>query len=631
MNKIAYLAALILTVFIFGCTEADKELTNPKADFEFEIDGGEVQFINTSVGADVFAWEFGDIDNGFSEAKNPLYTYLRGGTYSVEVTLNAGNGQTGETNKITKTISLKNVPPSIIIDGLFEDWETVPYERIQGDGSLKRMKWVATKDKINILLEGTSAMVIGTNFDVKFNIDNDVETGFNNAHFTSKVGFDVRGVGPDYYTYINPAESANGQPWLYTVEPGVWYEKSTIRTLTNGDKALEITYSKDAMKALSKVPMSDAGVGISFIDYTNAWAVSGSIPVITKADKQIFVAFDTGFAAADFAYSVNRGVVTFTNYSRNINTYTWDFGDGSDLAYETSPIHNYTENGTYSVTLTGKRSDTGEEVSTTQTVAITAIPVVTADFDFAVDNSKVTFTNNSVDADTYSWNFGDGSTSTEKNPVHSYAQYGTYNVVLVAGNSETGKEKQVTKQVLIEKVITPIVIDGSFDDWANVDYVSGLVPAGSLTKMKYKVVGDKLNILLVGNSTMKLGMVEVRFNTDGNAATGWVPVDAYANGGGIELRGVGPDLYDRSNGSKWIDSTGSWWKRSTNVTSIGTNEFAVEIAYDMVKMKELSGLTFSQTGIYIGFIDYPAMNNWTVLGSLPAIKNGQNMLFIPLN
>jgi PKD repeat protein/uncharacterized protein (DUF2141 family) len=52
-----------------------------------------------------------------------------------------------------------------------------------------------------------------------------------------------------------------------------------------------------------------------------------------------------------------------------------------------------------------------------------------SDFDFTADQDEVTFTNNSSEGD-YLWDFGDGSTSDEENPVHSYAESGTYQVCL---------------------------------------------------------------------------------------------------------------------------------------------------------------------------------------------------------
>lgn len=55
-----------------------------------------------------------------------------------------------------------------------------------------------------------------------------------------------------------------------------------------------------------------------------------------------------------------------------------------------------------------------------------------AAFEYAIqeDGSTVSFTNTSVNASTYEWDFGDGITSTEKNPTHTYQTAGTYTVIL---------------------------------------------------------------------------------------------------------------------------------------------------------------------------------------------------------
>ena len=62
----------------------------------------------------------------------------------------------------------------------------------------------------------------------------------------------------------------------------------------------------------------------------------------------------------------------------------------------------------------------------------------TARFTYTVDENNgllVNFTNASLNADSYSWDFGDGETSTEMSPSHTYAADGTYNVSLTATNS----------------------------------------------------------------------------------------------------------------------------------------------------------------------------------------------------
>lgn len=73
-------------------------------------------------------------------------------------------------------------------------------------------------------------------------------------------------------------------------------------------------------------------------------------------------------------------------------------------------------------------------------------PKPTAGFSTAVDGLKVTFTNASEDATSYAWDFGDGGTSTEQNPVHTYAADGVYTVKLTStnANGSTTAQQDVT-------------------------------------------------------------------------------------------------------------------------------------------------------------------------------------------
>ena len=59
-----------------------------------------------------------------------------------------------------------------------------------------------------------------------------------------------------------------------------------------------------------------------------------------------------------------------------------------------------------------------------------------ADFDYAVDGLKVTFTNKSTNATAYKWDFGDDETSKETSPEHTYAAGGSYSVKLTAANAD---------------------------------------------------------------------------------------------------------------------------------------------------------------------------------------------------
>ena len=79
----------------------------------------------------------------------------------------------------------------------------------------------------------------------------------------------------------------------------------------------------------------------------------------------------------------------------------------------------------------------------------------TARFTYVIDEDyglMVTFTNASLNADTYSWDFGDVESSTEMSPSHTYAADGTYDVTLTATNS--GGSDAVTQALELTSVLT---------------------------------------------------------------------------------------------------------------------------------------------------------------------------------
>lgn len=75
----------------------------------------------------------------------------------------------------------------------------------------------------------------------------------------------------------------------------------------------------------------------------------------------------------------------------------------------------------------------------------------TADFEYTVDALKVTFTNKSANATSYKWDFGDGESSKEASPVHTFAAAGTYTVKLTVGNTDGVTAKKEASLTLAGK------------------------------------------------------------------------------------------------------------------------------------------------------------------------------------
>lgn len=76
-------------------------------------------------------------------------------------------------------------------------------------------------------------------------------------------------------------------------------------------------------------------------------------------------------------------------------------------------------------------------------------PAVNAAFSFDItgtDSLTVNFTNNSTNGANYEWDFGDGNTSNDENPTHTYAFYKSYNVKLTV-TGEDGSTTSATRTV----------------------------------------------------------------------------------------------------------------------------------------------------------------------------------------
>lgn len=101
-------------------------------------------------------------------------------------------------------------------------------------------------------------------------------------------------------------------------------------------------------------------------------------------------------------------------------------------------------------------------------------------FSFSVtNNTMVSFSNFSVGGDSYTWDFGDGSTSTEENPTHTYTADGVFTVKLTVVN--TGGSAEITKDVVID---------------------SNLIEAGDMSDPSawtFKQIWDDPNNLLISN------------------------------------------------------------------------------------------------------------------------------------
>lgn len=155
--------------------------------------------------------------------------------------------------------------------------------------------------------------------------------------------------------------------------------------------------------------------------------------------------------------STGTAELEFSNTSENSDIFTWDFGDG-ETSTSHSPTHTYDSSGFYAVKLVACNSicDPLRCDSTTSYILILDSANVIAGYTATPMTpclgDTVSFINTSLNASSYTWDFGDGGTSTDESPTHVYTDTGTFNVMLIASNNSV--EDTATSQITVNASYT---------------------------------------------------------------------------------------------------------------------------------------------------------------------------------
>ena len=384
----------------------------PLSAFTFTINGLMVNFNNTSSNADSYSWDFGD-GNG-SNVFEPTHTFPDPGTY--EVTLSAGNSTCGGTASFSAQvqITLEQAPVAAFqpmpasgctpLSVLFSNTST--------GGGNTTYQWLFPGGAPSTSTDGAPIVSYATpgSFDATL-----IATNSAGADTLTITGAVQVGAAPtadfelakDNLTITLTNLSPNADSYLWDFGDGN----------TSTDPSPTYTYNSAGDYEVTLTVTNACGSDVSVLP----------VSVAQRPTPQYSIENSTSGCSPYTVYFVNESIGDF-------DSLRWDFPGGMP---STSDIPNpeviYNTPGQYTVQLTLFWLEGEEMLSQAQAITVLEGPV--SGFTFSLDGLAATFTNLSANAASYTWDFGDGASSNEENPIHAFSSPGTYEITLLASNS----------------------------------------------------------------------------------------------------------------------------------------------------------------------------------------------------
>jgi len=216
----------------------------------------------------------------------------------------------------------------------------------------------------------------------------------------------------------------------------------------------------------------------------------------------------------------------------------------------------------------------------------------------SLDGYTVTFTNQTTGAASYKWDFGDGSTSTEESPAHTYAGKGKYVPTLYA-TTAGGITDEGSTVIHISKSSAVKLDDNSLSDWDTVTHnvvVSG-VDGGIFRKAKFDYSSTYVYLYFEMASTVANGDIfDFYLDTDNDPTTGFISWQFSGSGNDVLLEGailqgwLDPNYFGSADQSSfsWNPQTISEYYQIGTVVQVG-GILKFEGAFKRAKLKGLTG------------------------------------------
>ena len=391
---------------------------------------GNVTHLTASISAGsnvTYAWNFGDGSTGTGSAVS--HSYAAFGIYTAVVTAtNAVNTVTAQT-----LVTVTNARP-IADAGLDQGVSILAPVQLNGSGSFDpdnhvplTYQWTQTGGPVVILSNNTAISPTFTAPAVPALLTFTLQV--TDALGLSSLAPSVVVVAVDDSPVVG-MNAVNSSPT--TLGAATFFTAST----TNSPNAIYLWNFGDGLVENGKTvshTYSAVGVYTAIVTATNG---AGSIAATTKVTVTDVPA--AGLSALNSSPKVLGNAVQFTatvNTGTNVS-YAWTFGDGQ-TGSGANVAHVYAAVGVYTATVTAGNS--AGAISATTRVTITDVPILglAASNDSPTTVGGVTHftaTQTAGSNVSYTWNFGDGEVGAGANPTHTYAQPGSYTVVVIATN-----------------------------------------------------------------------------------------------------------------------------------------------------------------------------------------------------
>lgn len=427
-NNQDYIVELI-AVSAFGCIDTTygsvRVFPNPTAQFQVNAQSGCPDFLvdiqNLSTGATSYNWDYGDGSNSNdpNAVHNHSYTNINSinEVYDLQLVAISDDG-CSDTTSLPITVF-----PPVIADFISDTVGCSPLSINFIDNSTNGFtyEWDFGDGIIDFNQNPSHTYINNGNTIVIYNLEL-IVTSPNGCNDT---------IYQDIHVYPEPNASFVVSPTIQT------YPDTTIsivNTSTNGPFNYDWDFSNGNTSALYNPANQNYS---TWGTYPITLLVSNAYCSDTATDTIII---EPPLPIANFSGSgegCSPLTINFVDSSQYSTSWLWNFGDGNTSTQQ-NPSYTYYGAGTYSVQLTV--SGPGGIDSLIKIDSVTVQPRATAFFTHAptlvyVPTQPVQFYNLSSDADSFIWDFGDGSIdSLNASPVHYYSFAGNYDVQLIATN-----------------------------------------------------------------------------------------------------------------------------------------------------------------------------------------------------